>query len=104
MPRGSMWCNLSRGLWGLSDHVRRPVRPGSAPGSAQHHPDDRRSARDELAEPTSARSWLEAHGGRGSTKELTRVRDVRAVLQSLVRGEKSAAALAPYVKGIGYRP
>jgi len=59
---------------------------------------------DELADRDSARAWLEARGGRGSAKELARVRETRALLQSLVRGQKSPASLAPYLGGIGYRP
>ena len=51
-----------------------------------------------------ARAWLEARGGRGSAKELRLVREIRTLLQSLVRGEESPAALAPYLDGIGYRP
>ena len=59
---------------------------------------------DELGDRDAARAWLEARGGRGSAKELARVCEIRTVLQSLVRGEVSPAALAPYLDGIGYRP
>jgi predicted RNA-binding Zn ribbon-like protein len=59
---------------------------------------------DELGDRAGARTWLEAHGGRGSTKELERIRQLRPVLQSVVRGQESPAALAPYLKGVGYRP
>jgi predicted RNA-binding Zn ribbon-like protein len=59
---------------------------------------------DELGDRGTARAWLEAHGGGGSAKEIARVREIRTVLQSLVRGEETPAALAPYLKGIGYRP
>jgi len=59
---------------------------------------------DELDDRRAARAWLEARGGRGTAAELARVRQVRALLQSLVRGETSPAALAPYVRSIGFRP
>jgi predicted RNA-binding Zn ribbon-like protein len=59
---------------------------------------------DELADRDASRAWLEAHGGDGSTRELARVREVRTVLQSVVRGHESPAALAPLVHGVSYRP
>jgi predicted RNA-binding Zn ribbon-like protein len=59
---------------------------------------------DRLGDRTAARTWAETHGGRGSTKELQRVRDVRSVLQAVVRGDESPTVLAPYVEGLRYRP
>jgi predicted RNA-binding Zn ribbon-like protein len=59
---------------------------------------------DRLGDRTGARTWAETHGGRGSTKELQRVRDVRSVLQAVVRGDESPTMLAPYVEGVRYRP
>ena len=59
---------------------------------------------DQLGDRTAARAWAETHGGRGSTKELHRVRDVRSALQGVVRGDESPTVLAPYVEGLRYRP
>ena len=58
---------------------------------------------DQLGDRTAARAWAETHGGRGSTKELHRVRDVRSALQGVVRGDESPTVLAPYVEGLRYR-
>ena len=59
--------------------------------------------RDELGEGSTARTWLRAHGGSGTTKELARVRAVRAVLQGVVRGEEAPTALAPFLGSVSYR-
>src|SRR5262245_58055935 len=60
--------------------------------------------RDELADHAASRAWQQAHGGTGTTKELARLRHIRTILQRLVRGEESPAALAPLLGSISYRP
>ena len=59
--------------------------------------------RDELGEGSTARTWLQARGGSGTTKELARVRAVRAVLQGVVRGGEAPTALAPFLGSVSYR-
>ena len=59
--------------------------------------------RDQLAEGSTARTWLQAHGGSGTTKELAQVRAVRAVLQGVVRGGEAPTALAPFLGSVIYR-
>jgi predicted RNA-binding Zn ribbon-like protein len=62
------------------------------------------AATDELAESSTARAWMRAHGGRVTLRERERLREVRGVLQSVVRGRRTAKALAPFVHEINYRP
>src|SRR5262245_8684187 len=60
--------------------------------------------RDELEESSDARAWLRAHDGRGTLRELQRLRETRAVLQGVVRGQASPAALSPLIGKVSYRP
>ncbi|MFD5827932.1 CGNR zinc finger domain-containing protein [Lentzea sp. NPDC060358] len=60
--------------------------------------------RDELSDVDSGRAWLAARGRTASTGELRTLREVRAVLQDVVRGEAPARELAPYLEGVAYRP
>jgi predicted RNA-binding Zn ribbon-like protein len=59
---------------------------------------------DRLADPDEARDWLREHDGTGSAGERQAVRDVRAALQAIVRGERTAETLAPYLDGVSYVP
>jgi predicted RNA-binding Zn ribbon-like protein len=58
---------------------------------------------DDLADPRSGGEWLTAHGLPDSEEEWRAVREVRSVLQRIVRGQEAAAAAAPFVKGLAYR-
>jgi predicted RNA-binding Zn ribbon-like protein len=60
--------------------------------------------RDELNTAAAARTWLRAHGYRGSAAEWAAVRAARSTLQAVVRGDRSASALAPLLEQVSYRP
>ena len=53
---------------------------------------------DDLADPARARAWLTGAGGTGSDAERELVRDVRAALQAVVRGERPPDVLAPFLR------
>jgi predicted RNA-binding Zn ribbon-like protein len=59
---------------------------------------------DELLDPIQARSWLVSVGGRGTDAELRQVRQVRAALQAVVRGERAPDVLAPFLHGAALHP
>lgn len=59
---------------------------------------------DQLADPEAAKSWQQAHGGRGSTEERRHLVQARDALQGVVRGNQPAASLAPLLKDITSRP
>ena len=59
---------------------------------------------DELADPERARAWLTSAGGVGSEAELRHVREIRQVLQAVVRGEQPPDVLAPALRGATYVP
>lgn len=59
---------------------------------------------DQLADPAVARQWVRDHGVAATKAETTALVEVRAVLQDVVRGERSAAALRPFVAGAQLRP
>lgn len=59
---------------------------------------------DELGTAQAGRSWLRAHGHRGSTGEWRFVRTARSTLQAVVRGHRPAGALAPLLEQVSYRP
>jgi len=59
---------------------------------------------DDLEDPDQARKWLAGAGGRGTDAELGHVREVRAMLQAVVRGERPAEVLAPALRGAALRP
>ena len=61
-------------------------------------------SQDSLAGDSAARAWSRARGGSGSSAEAARLRTARPILQSLVRGERSPAVLAPLLAGVYYRP
>ena len=49
-------------------------------------------------------AWPQAWGGTGSAAELADLREVRDVLQSVVRGTAPATALTPALDGVRLRP
>ncbi|MEP7765172.1 CGNR zinc finger domain-containing protein [Sanguibacter sp. 25GB23B1] len=54
---------------------------------------------DELRDDDLAAAWTTQHGGAGTPGEVTTVRRVREVLQTVVRGEGDPRTLAPFVGG-----
>ncbi|HEY7489454.1 MAG TPA: CGNR zinc finger domain-containing protein [Streptosporangiaceae bacterium] len=60
--------------------------------------------RDELGTGDAGRRWLAAHSQPVSDEEWQAVREARSMLQAVVRGERPASAVAPFVTGVGYRP
>lgn len=60
--------------------------------------------RDELGSDAQARRWLRTRGGTGTRAELILVRQLRPVLQEVVRGDLSPRQLAPFLDGVSYRP
>jgi predicted RNA-binding Zn ribbon-like protein len=58
---------------------------------------------DELETAHAGRSWLRAHGHRGSSDEWQAVRTARASLQAVVRGQERANALTPLLDEVSYR-
>ena len=60
--------------------------------------------RDRLSDPAEARAWLRERGGTASAEERDAVREVRAVLQAIVRGERTPATLASHLDGVSYVP
>ncbi|MEU5998345.1 CGNR zinc finger domain-containing protein [Streptomyces sp. NPDC047197] len=59
---------------------------------------------DALGDPAGGRRWAREHGGEGSLAELARLREARDVLQDIVRGESSPAALSPLLEGVHQTP
>ncbi|MFE4217232.1 CGNR zinc finger domain-containing protein [Streptomyces sp. NPDC056844] len=60
--------------------------------------------RDALGDPAEGRRWAREHGGEGSPAELALLRETRDVLQDIVRGERSPAALSPLLEGVHQDP
>jgi predicted RNA-binding Zn ribbon-like protein len=58
---------------------------------------------DDLADARAGSEWLAARGQPDSEEEWRAVREVRSVLQRIVRGQAAAAAAAPFVEGLAYR-
>ncbi|MEI5582615.1 MULTISPECIES: CGNR zinc finger domain-containing protein [unclassified Agromyces] len=69
--------------------------------SRLRHPD---RVDDELGDDAAASAWLVAHGGTGDADEIADARAVRPVLVDVLRGERSADELAPWVGAITRRP
>ncbi|MDA3627104.1 CGNR zinc finger domain-containing protein [Saccharopolyspora oryzae] len=59
---------------------------------------------DALGDPVEGRRWAREHGGDGSLAELELLREARDVLQDVVRGESSPAALSPLLEGVHQVP
>ncbi|MFG2140159.1 CGNR zinc finger domain-containing protein [Streptomyces sp. NPDC048650] len=55
---------------------------------------------DQLADPEAARSWQQAHGGRGTADELRSLVQARDALQDVVRDSRPATSLAPLLKDV----
>jgi len=58
--------------------------------------------RDELDSIDAGRRWLTAHGQPASVAEWKALREVRSVLQDVVRAERDPGGVAPFVAGVGY--
>ncbi|MFI6345595.1 CGNR zinc finger domain-containing protein [Streptomyces sp. NPDC050560] len=59
---------------------------------------------DRLADAAAGRAWLRERDGRGSEAERRAVREVRDLLQQVVRGQRTPRALAPALDGVSWRP
>lgn len=59
---------------------------------------------DALQDDDAAAAWTRARGGSGTAEELALVREVRAVLQDVVRGEAPPDRLAGYLRGAAVVP
>lgn len=59
---------------------------------------------DALGADDDAAAWTRARGGSGTSEEVTLVREVRGVLQDVVRGEGSPDRLAGYLEGAAMVP
>jgi len=59
---------------------------------------------DALGDPAEGRRWTREHGGEGNPTELALLREARDILQGLVRGENSPAALSPLLEGVHQIP
>lgn len=59
---------------------------------------------DELETARDGRLWLRAHGHGGSAAEWQAVREARATLQAVVRGERAATSLMPLLADVSYQP
>ncbi|MFI1767359.1 CGNR zinc finger domain-containing protein [Streptomyces sp. NPDC020800] len=59
---------------------------------------------DALGDPAGGRRWAREHGGEGSPAELALLRETRDLLQDIVRGEGSPAALSPLLEGVHQIP
>lgn len=60
--------------------------------------------RDELDTAAAGRSWLRAHDRSGSTTAWQTLRDARDTLQAVVRGQRPAGSLAPFLAQVSNRP
>jgi predicted RNA-binding Zn ribbon-like protein len=58
---------------------------------------------DELADADAGRRWLTEHGQPSSVDEWRAVVEARSALQDVVRGDRPAGALAPFLTDVGYR-
>jgi predicted RNA-binding Zn ribbon-like protein len=59
---------------------------------------------DDLEDPKAARGWMREHGIKPSDRELTALLTARAILQAVVRGEQSPAALQNILDSVTLRP
>lgn len=59
---------------------------------------------DELDDPATARAWLGSHGIVLTNGQLQELIDIRAALQSVVRGDETPQVLQPFLQGIGMSP
>ena len=61
-------------------------------------------SRDDLENPTAAKTWMRKHGITPTRAELTALVDVRSLLQAVVRGKRSPAALRTYLDAVTLKP
>jgi predicted RNA-binding Zn ribbon-like protein len=61
-------------------------------------------SRDNLENPTAAKTWMRAHGITPNRAELTALLDARSLLQAVVRGERSPAGLRTYLDAVTLKP
>ena len=59
--------------------------------------------RDDLEDPKVAKAWMREHGITATRAELAALVDVRSLLQAVVRGKRSPAALRPYLDAVALR-
>lgn len=59
--------------------------------------------RDEFDAPGGARTWLAGHGQKGTAEEARAIAELRPLLQEVVRGTRSPAALGPFIADVGYK-
>ena len=60
--------------------------------------------RDDLDDPKVAKAWMRERGITATRAELAALVDVRSLLQAVVRGKRSPAALRPYLDAVTLRP
>jgi len=61
-------------------------------------------SRDNLENATFAKTWMRTHGVTPTKAELTALVDVRSLLQAVVRGERSPAALRAHLDAVTLKP
>ena len=61
-------------------------------------------SRDDLGQPKAARAWMRKRGVAPSDAELAALLDARSVLQGVLRGEESPAALQRFLELVTLRP
>ena len=60
--------------------------------------------RDDLDDPMVAKAWMRERGITATRAELAALVDARSLLQAVVRGKRSPAALRPYLDAVALRP
>jgi predicted RNA-binding Zn ribbon-like protein len=60
--------------------------------------------RDDLENPAVAKTWMRKHGVTPAGAELAALVDVRSLLQAVVRGEGTPAALRTYLDAVTLKP
>lgn len=60
--------------------------------------------RDDLTEPKAARAWMRERGIAPTDAELASLLEARSVLQSVVRGKQTPAALQQFLDSVSLRP
>lgn len=60
--------------------------------------------RDNLEDPTFAKTWMRQHGITPNKAELTALVDARDLLQAVVRGERGPACLRTHLEAVTLKP
>jgi predicted RNA-binding Zn ribbon-like protein len=60
--------------------------------------------RDDLQNKTAARAWMRERGIAATTAERAALIEARSILQAVVRGEQTPAALRPYLTAMTLQP